>query len=102
LQEQGPAGRTVYFFGFPRMGYSSLSTIPYLVPEVTAHDVLEPLAGVPDWALAGPTEFIALPERLAELELVRQAYPGGRWRDFYGPDGLLLFSAYQVAVGPPS
>ena len=42
----------VYFFGFPRMGYYSLSTISYLAPDVNAEDVLEPLVARPAWRLA--------------------------------------------------
>jgi hypothetical protein len=100
LEEQGPQGRTVYFFGFPRMGYTSLSTIPYLVPEADGQDVLEPLREPPTWPITGPTEFIALPERAGELELVRQAYPGGAYREFKDEAGLPLFMVYEAAPRP--
>jgi hypothetical protein len=99
LDEQDPAP-AVYFFGFPRMGYFSLSTIPYLVPEVAAQDVLEPLAAAPAWSLAGPTYFIFLPERAGELPLVQAAYPQGTYRQFRTQRGDLMFISYEWRPEP--
>ncbi len=96
--EQQPAA-TVYFFGLPRMGYASLSTIPYLAPHMSGHDVDSPLTAAAPWALDGPTLFIFLPERLAELEHVRAAYPGGReapGQRWSGGDRMPLFTVYAV------
>jgi 4-amino-4-deoxy-L-arabinose transferase-like glycosyltransferase len=98
LDEQDPAP-AVFFFGFPRMGYYSLSTIPYLVPQVEAQDVLEPLAAVPAWDLTGPTFFIFLPERAEELPLVRAAYPEGNYRQIRNERGDLLFVSYEWRPG---
>jgi 4-amino-4-deoxy-L-arabinose transferase-like glycosyltransferase len=92
-QEKEPA---VYFFGHPRMGYKSFSTIPYLVPEIEAEDVLEPLMANPTWKLQGPTVFIFLPERVNEMAYVRSAYPAGGYREFRGEDGSILFLVYEV------
>ena len=87
----------VYFFGFPRMGYYSLSTIPYLAPQVEARDVHEPLIAPPQWPLTRPTTFIFLPERLEEMKYVNSAYPGGRiHRATRSGDELLLFAAYEA------
>lgn len=96
LEEQEPEAQDVYFFGFPRMGYYSLSTIPYLVPQMEGHEVLDPVQEPPDWQLDGPTIFIFLPERISELEPVRQAYENGHYREFYSDDKLFLFAAYEV------
>lgn len=96
--EKQPAA-TVYFFGLPRMGYASLSTIPYLAPQMTGHDVATPLTAEPTWALDGPTHFIFLPERMAELAYVHSAYPAGRERPSVGgrgKDGAPLFLVYEV------
>ncbi len=90
-----PAQR-VYFFGFPRMGYFSLATISYLAPQMEGVDIDEPLRAPPDWELDGPTLFIFLPERLAELELVRASYPDGRYRAFINAKGQELFSVYEL------
>ena len=95
LDEQDPTP-DVYFFGFPRMGYGSLSTIAYLVPNVQAEDVLEPLSTPPSWRLNQPTVFIFLPERVAELDYVRTAYPDGKYREMKQRNGDLLFLSYEV------
>jgi 4-amino-4-deoxy-L-arabinose transferase-like glycosyltransferase len=98
--EPQPAA-TVYFFGLPRMGYASLSTIPYLAPQMTGHDVAEPLTAEATWALDGPALFIFLPERVGELAFVRSAYPAGRETRGVGQraDGTALFAVYEVIPG---
>lgn len=98
LQDQPETAEDVYFFGAPRMGYFSLSTIPYLNPERTGYDVEQPLGGRPSWKLTGPTIFIFLPEREAELAWVREVYPEGAYVPRYrrNAPGELLFSAYVV------
>jgi hypothetical protein len=95
LDEQ-PEPLTVYFFGFPRMGYFSLSTIPYLEPDVQAQDIIDPLTAEPDWTFSGPVRFIFLPERLHEMQYIQTAFPGGEYQEFYNPDGTPLFMVYQV------
>jgi 4-amino-4-deoxy-L-arabinose transferase-like glycosyltransferase len=98
LDEQDPEGEA-YFFGFPRMGYYSLSTVPYLVPDVKANDILDPLTANPDWQLSNPTTFIFLPEREGESQFVEDAYPRGVKRHVRNEEGTLLFIAYE-ATGP--
>lgn len=98
LDAQEPSPE-VYFFGFPRMSYDSLSTIPYLVPQVTAHDIRDPLENRPEWDLHGPAIFIFLPEREGEVRYIRAAYPGGHYRQFSNANGTELFTAYEV-TGP--
>jgi 4-amino-4-deoxy-L-arabinose transferase-like glycosyltransferase len=92
-KEDDPA---VYFFGHPRMGYRSFSTIPYLVPDIEAEDVLEPLTASPTWRLQGPTVFIFLPERANEMLYVQSAYPAGGYQEFRAEDGSILFLVYEV------
>lgn len=96
LRDKEPADQAVYFFGFPRMGYFSLSTVPFLAPEKRAQDVIEPLTGPPEMTLDGPTLFIFLPERLHEMEWVRQRYPDGVTHVFHAATGELLFVIYEV------
>jgi hypothetical protein len=96
LRDKEPADQDVFFFGFPRMGYFSLSTIPFLAPEKTGLDIIEPLTGPQDFPLRGPTLFIFLPERLGELQYVQQRYPGGAYREFRAESGELLFALYEV------
>jgi hypothetical protein len=97
LDEQEPAP-DVYFFGFPRMGYYSLATIPYLASEVEAHDILEPLVEAPTWRLDGRTIFIFLPEREAEAGFVAGAYPGGRRLEVHNGRGELMYVLYEVGA----
>jgi 4-amino-4-deoxy-L-arabinose transferase-like glycosyltransferase len=88
--------QAVYFFGFPRMGYYSLSTIPYLAPQMSGQDVLEPLRAPATWELTETTQFIFLPEREREAEWVRPTYPGGVWQRHYSRRGVHLFTSYSV------
>ena len=99
LRAQQPASQKVYFFGWPRMGYYSHATIPYLAPAMRGEDVATPLTQPPDWSLAGPTQFIFLPERLGELAQVQAVFPDGSYWAGYSRRGDLLFGAY--AVNPP-
>jgi 4-amino-4-deoxy-L-arabinose transferase-like glycosyltransferase len=95
LHDQEPTP-DVYFFGFPRMGYFSLSTIPYIAHEVKAEDVLDPLTGPPGWHITRPTEFIFLPERLGERQFVEQQYPGGTYTEYFDENAGILFAVYTV------
>lgn len=96
LQAQSPAEQDVYFYGFPRMGYFSLATIPYLAPQKNGIDITEPLGAPPVYPLEGDTLFIFLPERLSELEFVRRAFPDGRYQEWIDRGDQLLFAVYQV------
>jgi hypothetical protein len=95
LADQEPAPQ-VYFFGFPRMGYFSLSTIPYLAADVQAEDVLSPLTSQPSFQLTGPTEFIFLPERVEEHQFVQQQYPDGTYSEYRDENDALLYAVYTV------
>lgn len=94
----GPESR-IYFFGPPRM-YVGFGSIPYLAPEVEGVDIHQPLAAPPDRGLVVPDKdaaFVFLPERRGELELVRQAFPGGAVEEIPSPPGGdPLFIVYRV------
>lgn len=96
LREHPIPEQDVYFFGFPRMGYFSLSTIPYLAPRMRGEDILEPLTAAPGWVVDGPSIFMFLPERLNELPFVRERYPNGAYQEFIAPDGNIYFAVYEV------
>lgn len=96
LQAQEPPQQKVYFFGFPQMGYNSLSTIPYLAPDMIGEDVVEPLTAPPDWPISGPTIFIFLPFRLDEADFVQAAYPGGHYQEFRNDAGQMTFVVYEL------
>ncbi|MFZ0546435.1 MAG: glycosyltransferase family 39 protein [Candidatus Promineifilaceae bacterium] len=105
LEDQDPPPY-VYFFGFPRMGYFSLSTIPYIAADVQAEDVLTPLTEPPLLHITGPTDFIFLPERLNERQYVEQKYPGGTYSEYLDENNGLLFAVYtyspQIGAGSDS
>lgn len=95
----------VYLFGAPRI-YWNFGTMEFLAPSVEGQDVIEPLQGPPDIvdgeaaAAPGATSrsvmFVFLPERIGELELVRQALPGGRLQEVHDAWGSLRFTVYKV------
>jgi 4-amino-4-deoxy-L-arabinose transferase-like glycosyltransferase len=91
----------IYFFGAPRM-YINIGTVRYLIPDtnkVDLHDRLEgPFAPEEEIPENSTLLFIFLPERLDELEWVRQTYPEGQWADVAAtnsPDKV-LYSTYTV------
>ncbi len=90
-------GVEVYFFG-GRMGYYSHSSIPYLAPHANGHDVLQPLTSAPNWELTGPTVFVFLPERAAEMAWVQERYPGGDVFQETGKEAD-LYQAYELPTG---
>jgi len=69
----------VAFFGFPRMGYYSYSTLPYLAPNITGVDLNSPW-GSPDNppVTGGHLIFVFLPKHEEDLKAVQAAYPNGR------------------------
>jgi 4-amino-4-deoxy-L-arabinose transferase-like glycosyltransferase len=86
----------VYFFGFPRMGYFSLATIPYLAPDVKAVDVIEPLTAPPEWEIEKPTQFIFLPDRLDELDFVWEAYETAVYEEVRNEESQLLYATLSI------
>ena len=90
-----PAGTDAYFFG-GRMGYYSHSTIAFLVPHIDGHEVIEPVAAGDSWLVDGPTIFLALPERVEELNRIQAAYPGGWSEARLGQTGEVLYYSYSL------
>jgi hypothetical protein len=94
----GPGGR-IYFFGPGRMFYS-FGTISYLAPEVEGVDVMAPLTAPPPPTFVAPDRFpvfVFLPERSAELDLVRRTFPGGRVSEIPSPTrSAPLFIVYRL------
>ncbi|MBC7234726.1 MAG: glycosyltransferase family 39 protein [Chloroflexi bacterium] len=85
-----------YFFGAPRL-YCGHASIPFQSRGVKCTDVVEPLQG--PMPFLDPTHnavFVLVPERQAELEIVRRSYPNGLLREFRDIKGQLLFVAYEV------
>jgi len=95
LHALGPEYRC-YFFGAPRM-YYDFSTRQFYAREVPGEDVREPIVDRIEFVKAGSIPvFVFLPERQAELEIVRRAYPSGALREFRDDQGHLLFVSYEA------
>ena len=96
LQDEDPPPQVV-FYGFPRMGFTTHSTIPYLAPDVQGWDVPAGALYPNNWSIDGRTQFIFLPERLSDLEAVRHTFPGGRYEEIWDDKGQqLLFAIYTA------
>lgn len=91
LQTQ-PPGTQVAFFGAPRMGYRSISTLPYLAPSAIGIDMVLPFDAPenPDLASA-PTIFVFLPENEIGVQELAGLYPGNQPRQEYGLNHQLLY-----------
>jgi 4-amino-4-deoxy-L-arabinose transferase-like glycosyltransferase len=96
LRDHPEQNQVVYFFGLPRMGYASHSTIPYLAPYMRGIDIGEPIASAPGVNVQDNLLFIFLPERLGELVYVQTAFPNGIYQEFHRETGELLFVVYDV------
>ncbi len=69
----------VYFVGAPFM-YWGFATLPFFAPDAEAVDIEQTLTGPPSADLIPEGRgviFVILPERIAELEFIQQAFPGG-------------------------
>ena len=97
LRDLGPEYKE-YFFGAPRM-YADFGSSQFIAKGIPFYDVTEPLVKPPAFVDPGyKPVFIFLPERINELDLVRQSYPNGVLEEVHRvdhPDGLLLFIAYR-------
>lgn len=87
-----------YFAGTPRM-FIGFPSIPFFAPNVRGQDMTERLTiqNVPALPAGKNAVFMSIPERRDELEVVRQRYPQGEWREFPSQYlGQPLFYAYEV------
>lgn len=98
--EDQPAGTQVYFFGAPRMGFASHSSVPYLAPQVDGFDMALPwnaaaLPGIPTNHGVTPRIFVFLPEYSATLADVQASYPGGTVHEETTANGHILYTLYE-------
>ncbi len=88
-----------YFVGAPWM-YWEFATLPYLVSDADAADILQPLTNpVPSNLLPRDkgAVFIVLPPRMAELDLLTQAFQEGERLDIFSPvDDRHMATLYEV------
>lgn len=97
-----PTGSVVYFFTQPVLSYEESALIALLAPQVSGIDVYPPLTSAPPWQLNAPmNSFVFTPERIAELALVRQHYPGGTESRLFKDNGETLLIMYDVTGVSP-
>ncbi len=91
-----PETFNVYFFGAPRMGFYSLSSLPYLAPHINGYDMNNPWGSPANPVVTGDhLIFVFLPDKEAELNGVRAIYPGGELLEERTPNGALVYWLYQ-------
>lgn len=88
----------VAFFGSPRMGYYSYSTLPYLAPQITGADMNAPWGSPENPALTSAhVIFVFLPEHIEDLKAVQADYPNGRLHEEKHKDRTLYW-LYEVSL----
>ncbi len=92
-----PATAHVAFFGVPRMGYYSIPSLQYLVPQIAGSDMSQPWGSPENPPLAGhPLIFVFLPGHESDLDAVRADYPGGLLIEEPSRTGAPLLWMYRV------
>ncbi|MEJ5312284.1 MAG: glycosyltransferase family 39 protein [Anaerolineae bacterium] len=88
-----PAGgqAPIYFFGPPAL-YWDFGVLAFMLRDQSGVNVLP---GEMPQAVSRPARFVFVVERLAELEAVRAAYPGGTKVEVTAPDGRVLAVVYD-------
>ena len=92
----------VVFFGAPRMGYTSIATLPYLLPDVQGLDMNFPWGDPENPQPTGRhLVFVFLPGHEEDMRRVMADYPGGvLWHDD-AKDGKPLYWVYEVTPERP-
>jgi hypothetical protein len=88
----------VLFYGSPNMGYSSIPSLPYRLPDVTGLDMVAPW-GSPENPSPQSQNlvFVFLPNHEQDLQQVRTSLPGGKLVEEYGHNHQLLFWLYELS-----
>ena len=94
-----PQDTQVIFLGFPNMGFYSIPSIQYLVPNIKGIDINQP------WSpenKAGITSnhllFVFLPNQVNQISAVQADYPGGKINSIPASDGNLLYEIYELTT----
>ena len=95
--ETKPGDTQVLFFGSPNMGYYSIPSIQYLVPEIKGTDING------SWSPAdklGITSrhliFVFLPDNAAQISLIQTDFPNGKLIAVPAVNGELIYTLYEV------
>jgi hypothetical protein len=88
----------VAFFGSPRMGYYSNSTLPYLAPNITGVNLNAPWGSPDNPPVTGDHMiFVFLPNHKDDLIAVQTSYPNGSLHEEKNK-GNTLFWLYEVVT----
>ncbi|MGD8455711.1 MAG: glycosyltransferase family 39 protein [Anaerolineales bacterium] len=88
----------VAFFGDPRMGYYSISSLPYLAPHIQGYDFHHPWGSKENPTLTNEhIIFVLLPEQQGSLTAIMEDYPGGVLKKEYDPYNSILYWYYEVS-----
>jgi len=95
----------VIFIGWPDMGYYSISSLPFLAPQIKGVDYFQPWGHPenppPDYA---NVMFVFLPNHAEELAKCQAQYPGGKLTTAYNERHDMLYYLYKLEglpVTPP-
>jgi hypothetical protein len=93
-----PDGTQVVFIG-DYMGYYSIPSTMYLVPQVTGTDLLKPW-GDPENIIphANHLTFVILPQKESEILSIQADYPGGTLQKQLTPYNETLFWIYEYSA----
>jgi 4-amino-4-deoxy-L-arabinose transferase-like glycosyltransferase len=90
----------VVFYGWPRMGYYSFSTLPYLAPQIIGVDHNQPWGSAENPPITGnDLIFVFLPEHLQDLQAAQAQYPNGQLFEETNR-GATLYWRYEVSAVP--
>jgi hypothetical protein len=88
---------TVLFYGSPNMGYASIPSLPYRLPDVVGLNMVAPWGSVENPSpQSGNLLFVFLPNHEQDLHQVQSSLPGGKVIDEYGLNHELLFWSYEL------
>lgn len=97
-----PNGQEIIFCGYPNMGYHSISSLPYLAPQITYYDVTQPWGSSADPQPTGERILFAfLPNHENDQAAVEQQYPSGSWSEYFSDAGEFLFNLYEYQRNLP-
>jgi hypothetical protein len=93
-----PEDVQVLFFGSPRMGYYSISSLPYLAPHISGIDMNHSWGSEEN---PEPTSdhliFVFLPDHYDQLDLVQADYPVGETKVETTRDDRPLYLLYETS-----
>jgi hypothetical protein len=91
-----PPGTELYFTGYPFMGYESISSLPYLAPQMTYVNVNSPWGEAEFPAPQGKRVlFVFLPNHDSDRAAMESDYPGGTWTEEDTSKGEVLYWMYD-------